>query len=739
MAVEPVAAASSVGLDRVAVSDVVVGVIAEQTGYPVEMLEPDLDLEADLSIDSIKRTEVLGELAGRLGLAAPGSGELDESVVEELAAIKTVRGIVDWIVARPGPGEPAAVADPVRVPVQGPDDPAWTGPSAPGGPGPSAPGGASPVGTGSFAGMPTGGSNSNGTAATFAGPAFADVVMPEQASLTSAGHHSDDPSSQPALAGVSRAAAAGAARSTGGAREAEPSAVFPLRRYVVEVQEAEPPAQVGATDLRGARFLLVEGGLGVGLATRLERAGAEVRILAAHDRGLVDQIRAGVGADGLAWIASADPDAQEDAVLPAAFPALRAAALGGCRRVLVVTGDGGRFGCPTPAVPGRAAGARVANGAEREIEVERSAVRPTRGAGLAGLVRTIAREVPGLTLRLVDVEPKEEPRGIADSLFTELLTADGPLVVGYRDGARAVVRLRPAPGPDGGALPAALDASAVVLLTGGARGITARVAVELARRSGCAIELVGRTPLPTGPEDAATASASDAPALRRAFIAAGVRRPAEIEARIVRLLAEREVRATLATLGQFGSSVRYHAVDVRDPEAVAAVVADVYARHGRLDGIIHGAGVLADRLLRDKTSDSFERVYDTKVGGARALLAAARDDIGFVALFGSVAGVFGNRGQVDYAAGNDALDTLARAASGRFAGRVVSVDWGPWGSSHAGGGMVSPELAREYARRGIGLIDPVEGVEALLAELAGPLDGPAQVVYMCADAEAFDA
>ncbi|WP_305038909.1 SDR family NAD(P)-dependent oxidoreductase [Frankia sp. ArI3] len=291
-----------------------------------------------------------------------------------------------------------------------------------------------------------------------------------------------------------------------------------------------------------------------------------------------------------------------------------------------------------------------------------------------------------------------------------------------------------------GSLPAGLGPSSVVLLTGGARGITAAVAVELARRSGCTVELIGRTLPPAGPEDPATAGAADAPALRRALIETGVRRPAEIEARVSRLLAEREVRATLATLRGLASSVRYHAVDVRDGAAVAAVVADVYARHGRLDGLVHGAGVLADRLLRDKTPESFDRVYRTKVDGARALLAAVRDDVGFVALFGSVAGVFGNRGQADYAAANDALDTLAGAAAGRFAGRIVSVDWGPWASpAAAGGGMVSAELAREYARRGIGLIDPADGVAALLSELAGPPDGPAQVVYMCAEAEAFDA
>ncbi len=62
----------------------------------------------------------------------------------------------------------------------------------------------------------------------------------------------------------------------------------------------------------------------------------------------------------------------------------------------------------------------------------------------------------------------------------------------------------------------------------------------------------------------------------------------------------------------------------------------------------------------------------------------------------------------------------------------MAVDWGPW----AGTGMVSPELAREYERRGIGLIDPDEGVAAALAELRAGVPEP-QVVAMCAAPESL--
>ena len=93
--------------------------------------------------------------------------------------------------------------------------------------------------------------------------------------------------------------------------------------------------------------------------------------------------------------------------------------------------------------------------------------------------------------------------------------------------------------------------------------------------------------------------------------------------------------------------------------------------------------------------------------------------------------MFGNRGQVDYAAANDALDKIAWWLGARVEGRVLSVNWGPW----QGTGMVSAELAREHARRGMGLVPPDAGVAALLDELRIGSAKDRQVVLMCGDAE----
>ncbi|WP_051779811.1 type I polyketide synthase [Streptomyces sp. NRRL S-241] len=593
------------------VMDLVLEIVHTRTGYPRDMLDPELDLEADLSIDSIKRVEIIGALADRIGLPQDPGGTT-ESAVEELSRIKTLRGIVDWVTSRTpaAPTAPAAPAAPGKEP-----DPAPT---------------ARPL---------------------------APPVTP----------------------------------------------VTPVTRLRVDLVPV-PPADAAPETLRGLRIGLVEDGQGIApaLAAALEDLGAEPVLLPAAEPGF----------DGLVDLSALRTTAGP--VLPDAFPGLRRALTSGTPRLLLVTGPG------------------------------------ASGAGLHGFARSAALEFPGVLVRAVGIHPKEDPERIAAQLAAELGSgADGSgtegsgthgsgtgagvgsASVGYTAEGTRVARLPvPAPLPTTPGGPPLLDRNAVVLLTGGARGITARTALALARATGCHVELIGRTPEP-GPAADEFGQARDRVALRAALIAAGLRTPAEIEAAASRILAEREVRATLDALDAAAASVRYHRADVTDEQAVRAVVAGVRERHGRLDGIVHGAGVLRDGLLRDKQPADFTAVFTTKVAGARHLAAAAAEHGSwpaprFLALFGSVAGVYGNRGQCDYAAANDALDGLAHTWAESFPGRVLSVDWGPWAAQ--AGGMVTPELERAYARRGIPLIAPDAGTAAFLDELAHGSD--VQVVLM---------
>ncbi|MFI6303817.1 SDR family NAD(P)-dependent oxidoreductase [Amycolatopsis thailandensis] len=348
-------------------------------------------------------------------------------------------------------------------------------------------------------------------------------------------------------------------------------------------------------------------------------------------------------------------------------------------------------------------------------------------AGLRGLVRAAARERSEPT-RLVELESTVD---LARIVLEEVI-ADGPAAVRYDTAGRAAFEpsagalgsvAYAGAGPGGGEVKAlGLDQDSVLLLIGGARGITARAAVALAA-SGCRIELAGRTPWPAEPGDEDLPG--DAPGMRSALAARGGSL-VDIERRVRAVLAQREIARTLDQIGAAGGTAAYRSLDVRDGAAVRQVVKDLHTRYGRIDGVVHAAGVIDDKLMADKDENSFRTVYGTKVDGARALLDALEHfgvRPGFVTFFGSIAAVLGNRGQTDYAAANDALETLGEQWADRTGCRALTVHWGPWAPSDDHAGMVSPELAREYERREVALIDPDEGTAALLRELAyGPAD-----------------
>ncbi|WP_284742443.1 type I polyketide synthase [Amycolatopsis sp. RTGN1] len=353
--------------------------------------------------------------------------------------------------------------------------------------------------------------------------------------------------------------------------------------------------------------------------------------------------------------------------------------------------------------------------------------------GLRGFFRSIAREYPDTLTRLVEIDATEDETEIAELVAGELQDRTGGPVVRHNPlrrvpdlvetplGGLAVTGAGPAGDGTTDLAAAGLSSDSVVLLVGGARGITARVAVELAAATRCRIELAGRTQTATDAEPAEIAAATDLAALRGALAKLGHRDPAEIDRRAKETLARREVEGTLTELRGHGSMATYHSVDATDADAVGRLVKQVHAEHGRLDLVVFAAGVIEDRLVADKDAKSFARVYRTKVEGARALLGALDElpDLPrAVVFFGSIAAVLGNRGQSDYAAANDALEALGSSWSARGGARALTVHWGPWAPEGPHGGMVSEELARSYTERGISLLAPDAAVAALFRELA---------------------
>ena len=333
--------------------------------------------------------------------------------------------------------------------------------------------------------------------------------------------------------------------------------------------------------------------------------------------------------------------------------------------------------------------------------------------GLAGITKTASHEWPAVNCKAVDIGNDLDENSQAEAIIHELVT-NGPLEVGINRQGCVTLELQnanlPADGPK-----LSLHTTDVVVISGGARGVTAEIAAALAQSGQPTLLLLGRSPAPE-PETAWLSAATDEAAIKKAIMthAAQPLKPRELQTACSKALNNRELLHNLQRLQQLGSKVIYQSVDIRDEQEVSVAIAA--ARNlGLIRGIIHGAGVIADRKIEDKTLEQFDLVYSTKIAGLQALLQATQDDkLDFIGLFSSSTGRFGRSGQVDYAVANEVLNKTAQALARQRADcRTISFNWGPWD-----GGMVNAALKKIFAAEGIGVIGLQQGAQYLLQELA---------------------
>jgi NAD(P)-dependent dehydrogenase (short-subunit alcohol dehydrogenase family) len=347
----------------------------------------------------------------------------------------------------------------------------------------------------------------------------------------------------------------------------------------------------------------------------------------------------------------------------------------------------------------------------------------TGHGGIAGFTKSIGHEWPGVRVRVVDIDGETPATHVAEQLLAELGDADGPFEVGRNGDRRVTWQVEPRPLAKA-APTVELGPESTVLITGGARGITAKVALEIASRYKSRLVLVGSSALPAE-ESSETSGLMGATEIKAALLARQPdAKPAAIEAIYRRLLKDREILSNLEAIRAAGSTVDYRTVDVRDAAAFGALL-DELNDAGGITGVIHGAGVIEDKLLRDKTPESFDRVFGTKVDGALTLARKLDPERSkFLALFASITSQYGNRGQADYAAANEVLSKLACDLDRRWPGRVVSIAWGPWAEV----GMVA-DLEKHLAARGLQLIQPEVGAEFAVDEVVfGQKGEPAVLV-----------
>ena len=595
----PSPAANSGAASNLDLHALLLEVVAEKTGYPPEMLNMEMELEADLGIDSIKRVEILSSMND----LAPELPEVDMGVMATLA---TLGQVVEYMNGQlEGEKKNSFLAE-------------------------------SPV-----------------------AEASANGVTPEPAH--NLGRYLLEALEKPAI-GLAQSGLFGSgeiAVTDEGTGLAEQVALALSARGVNAVVAKEIPA----TDLRGVIFL---GGLrevaNDDEATRVNREAFDVaRSVATQFEGRAE----------------------------------------GAGVFVTVQDTGGRFGTS-------------------EFAPERAWL-----SGCAGLARTAAQEWPGVSVKAIDLECAGRSGEELALAIAEELTAGGPdLEVGLSaSGRRFVLRSRQENVVRG---TTGLADGDVVVASGGARGVTATTLIGLAGEAALRFVLLGRTELTDEP-DCCRGIDSDVE-LKRVLLAEAVANgekltPAILGKRVGVITSSREVRETIAQIKKAGSEARYMPVDVTSVDSVTGALQSVRAEWGAISAIVHGAGVIADKRMTEKTSDQFDRVFDTKVEGLRTLLTAtAEDPLSLLCLFSSVAARCGNVGQVDYAMANEVLNKVAVAEARRrgSACLVKSLGWGPWE-----GGMVTPQLKAHFESMDVPLIPLAVGARMLVDEVAG--SAPEQV------------
>ena len=328
--------------------------------------------------------------------------------------------------------------------------------------------------------------------------------------------------------------------------------------------------------------------------------------------------------------------------------------------------------------------------------------------GLEAFTRTLRREWPDTTALCWTLLGN-----VSGDMLTSWLTQPGEDLWIFPDGTARRAALGPLLVPT----PTQTSEPGLWLVTGGARGVTAACAIELARQSGGTFILAGRSAeisWPTGiPET------TDLKTLRGLMASATVKRgekpsPAAIDKAARTAIAGLEIRSTLQQIRSTGADAHYLPMDTSDPASVSTALAIIQQRFGILTGLVHGAGVLADRLIEEKTETELRRVFATKAEGLFHILSNInRAALRYVGLFSSASAFFGNRGQSDYAMANAILANAGRALHAELPGAQIKVfDWGPWE-----GGMVDATLASHFKEQGVPLIPLAEGARIFANEL----------------------
>ncbi|MDE9454422.1 type I polyketide synthase [Xenorhabdus bovienii] len=344
---------------------------------------------------------------------------------------------------------------------------------------------------------------------------------------------------------------------------------------------------------------------------------------------------------------------------------------------------------------------------------------PIVSAGIPGLTKSLNIEWKNVFCRTVDIDARVKGSDVAKMVLEELQDSRTDLAEVGRgiNGERMTLALTEEKVLSASSTANQVNADDVLVVTGGARGITAQCVIELAKQSQAAFILLGRTditaPLPSWAEGKTTLADRKAAAIAYLQAQGEKLTPVKIDSMLGRLAHIEEINQTLQEIRLAGGRAIYLDCDITDSEQMKIVLTNAQQQFGQVTGFVHGAGNLADKRIEKKTRDDLHSVFNVKVKGLENLCRELDcTSLRHIMLFSSVSGFFGNAGQTDYSLANETLNKFIHLPlKGKNSRIIRSVNWGPWD-----GGMVSDVLKRAYDAQNMVIIPLKEGTQRFVRE-----------------------
>ena len=339
------------------------------------------------------------------------------------------------------------------------------------------------------------------------------------------------------------------------------------------------------------------------------------------------------------------------------------------------------------------------------------------GGGITGLVKCLNLEWSSVFCRAVDIQPEMNVYQMAKNVISELHDPNVKMIeVAVSEEGRKTTGVSPSMVKE--RIKTTVSKESVFLVSGGARGVTATCVIEMAKAFKCNFILLGRSSINF--EIPPYAKGESKEKALKLLIMNDMKERGEkpsltdVKRIYKNIVAKTEISETISQITAAGGQAIYIQGDVTNLASFKLDVNQAEKKLGKITGIIHGAGRLADKYIQDKTEADFENVLSVKLDGFLSLLSTVNlNKLDHLILFSSVAGFYGNVGQTDYAIANEILSKAAHLFKTNHPNTHVSaINWGAWDS-----GMVSGELKAQFQAAGINLVNSEGGAAMLVNEL----------------------